>query len=308
MLQENIRRPETMSWWMKGGVEREGEVQERWDVKHRSENQRSSSAEVGGWGGWVERWSMQRRGPSSVELTQPVFTAWPRVSYSSIAEVPRTSPFWRIWCEIQEGTRLNVSGPGFTHTHSRPRASAGRAAINERDPDWIHYLLQLSLGLVLHPPDVLHGQTHPSVDPAEQLAVKVCENPFFLLGKRKKGRKERVETGAEGGVLLAALVRALPCGWSSPLWSADPTIWTWRSPACTHTCEDIPTSARAVEGRRELITHTPPLTANLCLILYLPLRTKRPSARLRGLEQSRIFLRLVVLKPHKDANVNKLLR
>lgn len=52
---------------------------------------------------------------------------------------------------------------------------------------------------------------------------------------------------------------------------------------------------------------TPPLTANLCVILYLPLRTKRPSACLRGLEQSRIFLCLVVLKPHKDANVNELL-
>lgn len=43
-LQENIRMPETMSWWMKGGVkQRRGqeELQEWWDVKHRSENQRS---------------------------------------------------------------------------------------------------------------------------------------------------------------------------------------------------------------------------------------------------------------------------
>lgn len=45
----------------------------------------------------------------------------------------------------------------------------------------VRYLLELFLGLLLHPPDVVHGQTHPSVDPAEQLAVEVGENTLFLL-------------------------------------------------------------------------------------------------------------------------------
>lgn len=45
----------------------------------------------------------------------------------------------------------------------------------------INYLLKLFLGLLFHPPDVLHGQTHPSVNPAEQLAVEVGENTLFLL-------------------------------------------------------------------------------------------------------------------------------
>lgn len=47
----------------------------------------------------------------------------------------------------------------------------------------IYYLLKLFLSLLFHPPDILHGQAHPSVNPAEQLAVEVCKNPLFLLWK-----------------------------------------------------------------------------------------------------------------------------
>lgn len=47
----------------------------------------------------------------------------------------------------------------------------------------VSYLLKLFLSLLFHPPDVLHGQTHPLVNPAEQLAVEVGENTLFLLWK-----------------------------------------------------------------------------------------------------------------------------
>lgn len=83
-------------------------VKQRWD-KRRWRSDEMLSTEL--WKQTVRSegadWSMQRRRLSSVKLTQPVFTAWPTVTYSSVAEVPRTSPFWRIWCEIQEWTRLN---------------------------------------------------------------------------------------------------------------------------------------------------------------------------------------------------------
>lgn len=50
----------------------------------------------------------------------------------------------------------------------------------------VPYLLKLLLGLLLHPPDVLHGQPDPFVHPAEQLAVEVGENALFLLRKGEK--------------------------------------------------------------------------------------------------------------------------
>lgn len=42
--------------------------------------------------------------PPVQKLTQPASSFSPTAPclYSSVAEVPRTSPFWRIWCEIQE--------------------------------------------------------------------------------------------------------------------------------------------------------------------------------------------------------------
>lgn len=51
------------------------------------------------------------------------------------------------------------------------------------DSVWVNYLLKLFLSLLFHPPDVLHGQTHPFVNPTEQLAVEVGENTLFLLWK-----------------------------------------------------------------------------------------------------------------------------
>ena len=57
------------------------------------------------------------------------------------------------------------------------------------------HLLQLLLGLRLHPPDVLHGQLHPAVDPAKQLPVEVGEDAFLLL--RRGGEEEREEEGEE---------------------------------------------------------------------------------------------------------------
>lgn len=66
------------------------------------------------------------------------------------------------------------------------------------DSVWVNYLLKLFLSLLFHPPDVLHGQTHPFVNPTEQLAVEVGENTLFLLwktdrhlnGKKKEKKKE----------------------------------------------------------------------------------------------------------------------
>jgi hypothetical protein len=43
------------------------------------------------------------------------------------------------------------------------------------------YLVQLSLGLLFHPPDVLHVQPYPLVDPAEQLAMEVGKDALLLL-------------------------------------------------------------------------------------------------------------------------------
>lgn len=105
-------------------------------------------------------------------------------------------------------------------------------------------------------------------------------------------------------MLPGSVDQALPCGWCSPLWSADPTIWTWRWPVCTHTCEGILTLAHSVKGRRELSTRTLPHPTSLCFIDYLPLRTQRSSTRLSGVEQSRIFFWLVVLKSWTDAVSN----
>ncbi len=42
----------------------------------------------------------------------------------------------------------------------------------------------------------------------------------------------------------------LPFGWNFPLWSADPTIWTWQSPVCMHTCKDSLSSSVPVRERR----------------------------------------------------------
>lgn len=70
-----------------------------------------------------------------------------------------------------------------------------------------NYLLELFLGLLLHPPDVLHGQAHPFVDPAEELAVEVCENALFLLRvvdrkrRKKKEKKDFISLNKNAGNL-----------------------------------------------------------------------------------------------------------
>lgn len=46
-------------------------------------------------------------------------------------------------------------------------------------------LIQLSLGLLLHPTDVLHSQINPLIKPAKELPVEVCEEPLFLLQKEE---------------------------------------------------------------------------------------------------------------------------
>lgn len=69
------------------------------------------------------------------------------------------------------------------------------------DSVWVNYLLKLFLSLLFHPPDVLHGQTHPFVNPTEQLAVEVGENTLFLLwktdrhlnGKKKEKKKNTIK-------------------------------------------------------------------------------------------------------------------
>lgn len=45
----------------------------------------------------------------------------------------------------------------------------------------LSYRFQLLLGFILHPPDVLHSQLNPLVNPTEQLAMEVGKYPFFLL-------------------------------------------------------------------------------------------------------------------------------
>lgn len=46
-------------------------------------------------------------------------------------------------------------------------------------------LIQLSLGLLLHPTDVLHSQINPLIKPAKELPVEVCEETLFLLQKEE---------------------------------------------------------------------------------------------------------------------------
>lgn len=47
------------------------------------------------------------------------------------------------------------------------------------------HLVQLPLRLSLHLPDVIHSQLHPLIDPTEELAVKVGEDPLLLLGRQR---------------------------------------------------------------------------------------------------------------------------
>lgn len=201
VLQENIRKPETMSWWMKGGGWNRGGVRRRCrsdetlstdlktndQVRLRGENDPCSGATL-----------------SSVELTQPVFTAWPRVTYSSVAEVPRTSPFWRIWCEIQEWTRLNLAGPALrTLTAGLEHLQEG--CNNEHNPErtaewstssssfWVSSSIRLMSSMV--------KPTHLSIQQNSwrwkfvKIRFSCCE------------RKKRLKTVAAGTELLAALPR-----------------------------------------------------------------------------------------------------
>lgn len=48
------------------------------------------------------------------------------------------------------------------------------------------HLLQLSLRLLLHPADVLHGELHPAVNPTEELTVEVGEDSLLLLQTQMK--------------------------------------------------------------------------------------------------------------------------
>lgn len=47
-------------------------------------------------------------------------------------------------------------------------------------------LIQLPLGLLLHPTNVLHSQINPLVKPAEELSMEVCEETLFLLQKEEE--------------------------------------------------------------------------------------------------------------------------
>lgn len=76
-----------------------------------------------------------------------------------------------------------------THTHRHGHhttclsfctdKSAGRSTHSLKQK--LSYRFQLLLGFILHPPDVLHSQLNPLVNPTEQLAVEVGKYPFFLL-------------------------------------------------------------------------------------------------------------------------------
>lgn len=96
----------------------------------------------------------------------------------------------------------------------------------------------------------------------------------------------------------------VPCGWSFPLWSADPTIWTWQWPVYMHTCKDNLASARS-EGTHQRKTE---VINNSChqamnkpdgVVVhgrYLPIGTQRSSARPGRVEKGGVFFWLVVLK------------
>lgn len=183
--------------WNRGGVRRSCRSDETWStdlktndqVRLREENNPCSGATL-----------------SSVELTQPVFTAWPRASYSSVAEVPRTSPFWRIWRDIQEWTRLNPTDPalrtltaGFEHLQE--------GSNNELNPDgtaelttssssfWVSSSIRLMSSMV--------KPTHLSIQQNSwrwkfvKIRFSCCE------------RKKRLETAAEGTMLLLAVLPRL---------------------------------------------------------------------------------------------------
>lgn len=47
-------------------------------------------------------------------------------------------------------------------------------------------LIQLSLGLILHPTNVLHSQINPLIKPAKELPMEVCEETLFLLQKEEE--------------------------------------------------------------------------------------------------------------------------
>lgn len=46
-------------------------------------------------------------------------------------------------------------------------------------------LIQLPLGFILHPTNVLHSHINPLIKPAEELPMEVCEEPLFLLQKEE---------------------------------------------------------------------------------------------------------------------------
>lgn len=48
------------------------------------------------------------------------------------------------------------------------------------------YLVQFPLRLLLHPANVVHGQVHPAVQPAEQLPVKISKEPLLLLLRQRE--------------------------------------------------------------------------------------------------------------------------
>lgn len=60
-------------------------------------------------------------------------------------------------------------------------------------------LIQLPLGLILHPTNVLHSQINPLIQPAKELPMEVCEETLFLL-------QEEVEQNIQGRLLTGQLI------------------------------------------------------------------------------------------------------
>lgn len=53
------------------------------------------------------------------------------------------------------------------------------------------YLVQFPLRLFFHSADVIHGEIHPAVKPAEQLTVEISKKPLLLLLRERKGRTKK---------------------------------------------------------------------------------------------------------------------
>lgn len=215
---------------------------------------------------------MQRRCRlSSEELTQPVFTAWPTETYSSIAEVPRTSPFWRIWCDIQEWTRLNLKDPGLhklaarsEHLHERWNSENNPAGTSElitsSNSFWVSSSIRLMSSMV--------KPTHLSIQ-QNSWRWKFVKIRFSCCKRKKK-----FKNAAEGIMLLFyRLVSTLWMKFSTLVCRPHHLNLTVTS-LYAHMWGHSGFSSFCVGKKRA--EHSHPLMAGislLCFIHYLPLRT-----------------------------------